>query len=189
MPMLQGTLMHVGERGWQFLRKAGTIILGISIILWAMTMYPKVPQSQLQGLNADEAHNARLSYSLSGRIGHAIEPVMRPIGFDWKTSTALIGAVAAKEVFVAQLGIVHSLGETASDSQSLREVLRQEYTPLQAFCIMLFCLVSLPCMATLTTTWKESGSWRWAAVQLIGLTLLAYVLTLVVYQVGNLISR
>ena len=185
LPTLKGTLIHVGTRGWQFLRKAGTIILGISIILWAMTMYPRVPQSQLQGLDENQAHNVRLSYSLSGRLGHAIEPVMRPIGFDWKTCTAMIGAIAAKEVFVAQLGIVHSLGETEEQSQPLREALRKEYTPLQAFCIMLFCLVSVPCMATFTTIWKESGSWKWAAIQLIGLTLLAYLLTLVVFQLGS----
>jgi ferrous iron transport protein B len=185
LPTPKGTLIHVGQRGWQFLRKAGTIILGISIVLWAMTTYPRVPQSQLAGLNENQVHSARLSYSLSGRIGHALEPVARPIGFDWKTTTAMIGAVAAKEVFVAQLGIVHSLGETDEQSQSLRDVLRQEYTPLQAFCIMLFCLVSLPCMATFTAVWKESGSWRWAVAQLVGLTLLAYLLTLVVYQVGT----
>jgi ferrous iron transport protein B len=188
LPTLKGTLIHVGERGWQFLRKAGTIILGLSIVLWAMTTYPRAPRSQLQGLDDSQARNVRLSYSLSGRLGHAIEPIMKPIGFDWKTSTAMIGAVAAKEVFVAQLGIVHSLGETDEQSQSLREALRREYTPLQAFCIMLFCLVSLPCMATLTTVWRESGSWRWAAAQLIGLTLLAYALTFMVFQAGTLLG-
>ncbi len=185
LPTPKDTLLHVGQRGWQFLRKAGTIILGVSILLWAMTMYPQAPQDRLRGLDEKQARNVRLSYSLSGRLGHAIEPVMRHVGFDWKTSTAMIGAVAAKEVFVAQLGIVHSLGETNEESDSLRDVLRREYTPLQAFCIMLFCLVSLPCMATLITVWKESGSWRWAAAQLVGLTLLAYMLTFVVYQVGT----
>lgn len=185
MPMLKGTLIHVGERGWQFLRKAGTIILGISIILWAMTLYPRVPQTQLQGLDENQAHNARLSYSLSGRLGHALEPVMRPIGLDWKTCTAMIGAIAAKEVFVAQLGIVHSLGETDEESEPLRNVLRREYTPLQAFCIMLFCLISLPCMATLTTIWKESGSWKWAVAQFAGLTFVAYIVTFVIFQVGT----
>ena len=184
MPTLRGTLTHVGERGWQFVRKAGTIILGISILLWAMTTYPQPPESQLAGMDANQAQNARLAYSISGRIGRAIEPVMRPIGFDWKTNTALLGAVAAKEVFVAQLGIIHSLGEADEESQSLRAALRREYSPLQAFCIMLFCLVSLPCAATLAAVWRESGSWRWAAAQLVGLTLLAYVLTLAVYQIG-----
>ncbi len=185
LPTPKDTLIHVGQRGWQFLRKAGTIILGVSILLWAMTMYPQAPQERLRGLGEKQARNVRLSYSLSGRLGQAIEPVMRHVGFDWKTSTAIIGAVAAKEVFVAQLGIVHSLGETDEESDSLRDVLRREYSPLQAFCIMLFCLVSLPCMATLVTVWKESGSWRWAAAQLVGLTLLAYMLTFIVYQVGT----
>jgi ferrous iron transport protein B len=97
----------------------------------------------------------------------------------------MIGAFAAKEVFVAQLGIVHSLGETDAESEPLRDVLRREYTPLQAFCIMLFCLISAPCMATLAATRKESGSWKWAALQLVGLTLLAYVITLAVYQAGT----
>ncbi|MEN6405360.1 MAG: ferrous iron transport protein B [Thermoguttaceae bacterium] len=182
MPTLKSTLLHVGERGWQFLRKAGTLILAVSALLWVLTAYPRPPAEMLKGLDAHQSHSVRLSYSAAGRLGHALEPVMRPIGFDWKTNTALIGAVAAKEVFVAQLGIVHSLGE--GDSHSLREALRHEYTPLQAFCIMLFCLISLPCSATLITVARESGSWRWAAAQLVGLTALAYVLTFLVYHVG-----
>ncbi len=188
MPTLKGTLLHVWQRGWQFLRKAGTIILGISIILWVMTMYPRVPASQLEGLDENQAHSATLSYSISGRLGHTLEPLMRPVGFDWKTCTALIGAVAAKEVFVAQLGIVHSLGSTEEQSEPLRDVLQREYSPLQAFCIMLFCLVSVPCMATFTAVWKESGSWRWAVMQLVGLTLLAYTLTFLVYQGGTMLG-
>ncbi len=187
LPTLKGTLLHVWQRGWQFLRKAGTIILGISVILWAMTMYPRVPASQLEGLDENQAHSATLSFSISGRLGHALEPLMRPVGFDWKTCTALIGAVAAKEVFVAQLGIVHSLGSTEEQSEPLRDVLQREYSPLQAFCIMLFCLVSVPCMATFTAVWKESGTWKWAVAQLVGLTLLAYALTFLVYQGGTML--
>ena len=188
MPTLKGTLIHMWERGWLFLRKAGTIIVGISVLLWAMTSYPKPPESRLRDLDENQARNVELSHSLAGRIGHLLEPVMRPIGFDWKTSTAMIGAFAAKEVFVAQLGIVHSLGETDQQSEPLRDVLRREYTPLQAFCIMLFCLVSVPCMVTIATTWKETGSWKWPLLQLAGLTLLAYVVTLIVYQVGGLLG-
>lgn len=188
MPTLKGTLIHMWERGWMFLRKAGTVIVGISVLLWALTSYPKPPEAALQGLTEEEAQNAALSYSVAGRIGHAVEPVMRPVGFDWKTSTAMIGAFAAKEVFVAQLGIVHSLGEADEESETLREVLKREYTALQAFCIMLFCLISVPCMVTVATTWKESGSWKWAALQIVGLTLLAYIITLAVYQVGRLFA-
>jgi len=188
MPTVRGTLIHMWERAWLFLRKAGTIIVGISILLWAMTSYPKAPQAELAGLDAEEAQKAELSYSVAGRIGHALEPVMKPIGFDWKTSTAMIGAFAAKEVFVAQLGIVHAVGEAGEESQSLRAALRAEYTPLQAFCIMLFCLISVPCMVTIAVTWRESGSWKWPALQLGGLTGLAYVITLAVYQLGSLLA-
>ncbi len=188
MPTVRGTLIHMWERAWLFLRKAGTIIVGISILLWAMTSYPKAPQTELAGLDAEQAQQVELTYSVAGRIGHALEPVMKPIGFDWKTSTAMIGAFAAKEVFVAQLGIVHSVGEADEESQPLRAALQEEYTPLQAFCIMLFCLISVPCMVTIAVTWRESGSWRWATLQLCGLTVLAYVVTLMVYQVGRLVT-
>ena len=187
MPTLRGTLIHMWERGWLFLRKAGTIIVGISVLLWAMTSYPKPPESRLEGLDANQARNVELSYSVAGRIGHVLEPIMRPIGFDWKTSTAMVGAFAAKEVFVAQLGIVHSLGEADEEPEPLRAVLQREYTPLQAFCIMLFCLISVPCMVTIAVTWKETGSWKWPALQLAGLTALAYLVTLVVHQFGGLL--
>ena len=186
MPTIRGTLIHMWERGWLFVRKAGTVIVGVSIVLWVLTSYPKPPEGRLEGLSEEQAANVTLSHSVAGRIGHALEPVMKPVGFDWKTTTAMIGAFAAKEIFVAQLGIVHSLGEADEESEPLREVLRREYTPLQAFCIMLFCLISVPCMVTVATTWKESGSWRWPALQLVGLTVLAYVITLIVYQVGAL---
>ena len=95
--------------------------------------------------------------------------------------------MAAKEVFVAQMGIVYSIGETGESSLTLREKLANNYSPLQGFCIMLFCLISAPCMATLVMCKRETGSWRWALFQFSGLTALAYVITLVVYQVGSLI--
>ena len=100
----------------------------------------------------------------------------------------MIGAFAAKEVFVAQLGIVNAVGEAGEESQPLRAALQEQYTPLQAFCIMLFCLISVPCMVTVVTAWKETGSWKWPALQVGGLTALAYLLTFVVYQVGHLVT-
>ena len=186
MPTLKGILIHMWVRSWMFLRKAGTIIVAISILLWVMMSYPKAPESRLEGLGENRAANVELSYSLAGRIGHALVPVMQPVGFDWRTTTAMIGAFAAKEVFVAQLGIIHSLGEADEESEPLREVLRREYSPLQALSIMLFCLISAPCMVTIATTWRESGSIKWALLQLGGLTVLAYVVCLIVYQGGKL---
>jgi len=129
-----------------------------------------------------------MAYSVAGRIGHALEPFLRPMGFDWKIGTALIGAFAAKEVFVAQMGIVYSVGKADEKSEALREQLRSHYSPLVAFCIMLFCLISAPCMATIAVTKRESNSWKWALFQLGGLTVLAYVLTVMVFQAGSLLG-
>ena len=117
-----------------------------------------------------------------------MEPVIRPMGFDDRIGTALIGALAAKEVFVAQLGIVYSVGEADEESQTLRDKLRENYSPLQGFCIMLFCLISAPCIATLAVCKRETNSWKWALFQFGGLTVIAYIITVIVYQVGKLIG-
>ncbi len=187
MPTLKSVYLHMWQKGWLYLRKAGTIILAISIILWAAMSYPKPSAESLAGLTTEQAQQAKLAYSVIGRIGQAIEPALKPIGFDWKIGTALIGATAAKEVFVSQLGIVYAVGSADEGSQTLREKLQANYTPLTAFCIMLFCLISTPCIATIVTTGRETNSWRWALFQFFGLTALAYVITLIVYQLGSLI--
>jgi len=187
MPTLRSICIHMWQRGWMYLKKAGTIILGISIILWAAMSYPKPGQESLAGLNSEQAQQARLANSVVGRVGRAIEPVLKPLGFDWKIGTALIGASAAKEVFVSQLGIVYAIGSTEEQSQTLREKLQANYTSLTGFCIMLFCLISTPCVATVVMTRQETNSWGWALFQFGGLTALAYVITLVVYQLGSLI--
>lgn len=209
IPTLRGIVTHMWQRGWLYLKKAGTIILGISIILWALTTFPGLPDAEterfektkeaIMATQANEEERSEmlaaidneiaersLRNSIAGRVGRAMEPVISPMGFDWKIGTALIGAFAAKEVFVAQMGIVYSMGEADEESPTLRERLRADYSPLVAFCIMLFCLVSTPCMATIVMTKRESGSWKWAFFQLTGLTVLAWVLTVVVFQSGKL---
>jgi len=190
MPTLRGTLIHMWQRGWLYLRKAGTLILGVSICLWALTSYPKPPEASLQGLDAHARGAAVLRYSIAGRIGQAFEPVTQPLGFDWRVNTGLVGAFAAKEVFVAQMGIVHALGADAEEEEPepLAQALRSSYTPLQAVAIMIFCLLGFPCMATVAIMWSESGSWRWALLQWAGLTVLAYGVTLIVYQGGRLLG-
>ncbi len=184
MPTFKGMMIHMWERAGLYLKKAGTVILGISIILWALTSFPKLPDTDPQATPA-ERQSAELSHTMAGRIGHAIEPIIKPLGFDWRIGTAMIGAFAAKEVFVAQLGIVYSVGNADEESVPLRDKLRAAYTPLVGFCIMLFMLISAPCMATIAVTRRESNSWKWAMFQLGGLTAMAYALTLVVYQVGT----
>ena len=187
MPTFKGIWIHMWERGGAYLKKAGTVILAISVILWALTSFPKL-DSVDESLSAEEQQAAELAHTVAGRIGHAMEPIIRPLGFDWRIGTAMIGAFAAKEVFVAQLGIVYSVGEADEESESLREKLQQNYTPLVGLCIMLFMLISAPCMATIAVTRRESNSWGWALFQLVGLTVLAYAITLIVYQLGNLLG-
>ena len=187
LPTLKSILIHTWERAWLYLKKAGTIILGISIILWAMTTYPGTSAEKLASLNSDEARQEmQLANSAIGHVGHWLEPVLKPMGFDWRIGTAMVGAFAAKEVFVAQMGIVYSLGEADEESVPLRDKLRNRYNPLIGFCIMLFCLISAPCMATIAVTKRETNSWRWALFQLTGLTVLAWVITVAVFQVGSI---
>jgi ferrous iron transport protein B len=198
LPTLKGVLIHMWERGGLYLKKAGTVILGISIILWGLTSYPKTdfppggsgstPTAPAVATTPEEQQSIALANTIAGRIGHAMEPLIKPLGFDWRIGTAMIGAFAAKEVFVAQLGIVFAVGEADEESVPLRDQLKANYSPLTGFCIMLFMLISAPCMATIAVTRRESNSWRWALFQLGGMTLLAYVLTLIVYQVGLLLG-
>lgn len=187
-PTLRGVLIHMGERGWLYVRKAGTIILSISVVLWALTSFPRLPAVATQGMPADERAAAELAHSAAGRLGHALEPVLRPMGFDWRIGTAMIGAFAAKEVFVAQLGIVFAVGDTTAHADSLRSRLRAAYSPLSGFCMMLFMLIGLPCVATVAASRRESGGWGWALLQLGGLTVLAWAITTAVYQVGRLVG-
>ena len=188
MPTLKSVCLHMWQRGWMYLRKAGTIILALSIILWAAMSYPKPSAETTTALNPEQAQQKQLEHSVIGRVGQVIEPAIKPLGFDWKIGTALIGATVAKEVFVSQLAIVYAVGSADEQSQSLREKLQDNYTPLTGFCIMLFCLISTPCVATVAMTRQETHSWLWALFQFAFLTALAYVITLAVYQVGASLS-
>ena len=184
LPTLKSLTIHMWQRGWMYLRKAGTIILAISILLWFASSYPKPSKELLAGLDAEQIRQTELEHSVIGRLGRVIEPIIKPLGFDWKIGTALIGATAAKEVFVSQLAIIYAVGSSDEGTTTLREHLQSNYTPLTGFCIMLFCLIYAPCVATVAMTKQETHSWRWAFFQFFGLTVLAYILTLLVYQFG-----
>lgn len=197
VPTLRAVFKKITERAWIYLRKAGTIILGVSILLWFMTAYPKKDVYDVDAqvaagtveLSETEIKMARggedLHYSVAGRIGKAMEPFIEPMGFDWKLGTSMIGAFAAKEVFVAQMGIVYSMGAIDEENEDLRDQLARDYSPLVGFSLMLFLLIATPCMATFAVTKRESGSWKWAFVQLGGLTGVAYLISTLVYQIGR----
>jgi ferrous iron transport protein B len=185
MPTPRAVAIHMWERSWLYLRKAGTLILGASVVMWALVSYP-VASGLPDDMTESERRAAQLERSAAGRAGKAMEPVLQPMGFDWKIGTALVGAFAAKEVFVAQLGIVNAVGDDCGENRTLREKLAAQYSPLAGFCMMLFTLIGFPCVATVAAVRAESGRWGWALAQLSGLTLLAWIVTVLVFQAGRL---
>ena len=189
LPTAVSILLHTWQRGWMYVRKAGTIILMIAVIMWALTSFPKPPAGALPEASPDARQRAALRYSVAGRVGRGLEPATRPLGFDWRINTGLIGAFAAKEIFVAQMGIVFALGEEVkAGDETLHAALRRAYSPLQGIAVMVFCLLGFPCMATVAVMWRESGSWKWVVLQWLMLTGLAYLGALTVYQVGSLLG-
>jgi ferrous iron transport protein B len=288
VPTARGVVLHMWRQAWLYLRKAGTIILGVSLVMWALTTFPRRPpgadgagaeavrraaaaaeqdlvgelgggagaEARLARAAADveavraafaaaaaraaatgadgyeeplrehdrrlraaretdpaayaaavrlvdevrgpaaarrrrlerERQAAALRYSAAGRLGRALEPAVRPLGFDWRIATALLGSFTAKEVFVAQMGIVFSVGSDEEGRDRLRRRLREAYSPLVGLSVLLFCLISAPCSATLAATRQESGSWRWPLLQFAGLSVLAYLVSLLVYQGGLLLG-
>jgi len=202
-PILKTVLQTVAGKGWVFVREAGTIILAISILLWFLAYFPKDDEISVQAAQrieagADEAEiaqweaGAQLEQSYIGRLGHAIEPVIAPLGYDWKTGVGLLASFAAREVLVSTLGVVYSVGEADEESVSLRERMRADrrpdgspvHTPLTSISLMVFFVLACQCMSTLAVVKRETNSWRWPLFMLVYMTSLAYVASLAVYQGG-----
>jgi ferrous iron transport protein B len=209
-PTVRSLATHTFERGWQYVQKAGTIILAIVVLLWAAKTWPGLPADQVdafaherqtvQAAAGDPAavrsqlaqidireHRAQLTNSAIGRVGRFVAPVLQPAGFDWKIATAMLGALAVKEAFIGQMGVIYAVGDgdDAGQNGSLRQNLARDYSPLQGLALMLFVLIASPCMATVAVTARESGSWKWAALQWGYLTVLAWVVACGVFQVGH----
>lgn len=190
-PQWSYVFRHIGERAWAFVRKAGTLILGLSILLWALSTYPKSPQ--------DETDADALAHSAIGRIGAVIEPVVSPLGFDGRTGTAILTSFAAREVFNTSMAILFRVEETDNEEET-RGVLRQRlaeatwpdgrplFTPLSMVSLLVFYIYALQCLPTVAVVARESGSWRWALGQLAFMTAFAWVASLLVYQGGKLLG-
>ncbi len=185
-PSLRNVLMEMLGRAYLFLRKAGTIILGLSIILWCLSTYPKAPETATSA----EA----VAQSFSGRVGHAIEPVIAPLGFDWRIGIGLVASFAAREVFVSSLAVVFSVNQDDDDGvKPLRDELlaatwpngAQLFTPLVCFSLMVFYVFAMQCMSTVVIVKRETNSWRWPLFQIGYMTGTAYLLTLIIYQAGS----
>ena len=229
MPTFKGLFIHTWERTWQYIRKAGTIILSLSIILWAMMTFPGLPQKSLQdfenqrqtilgstpasvvqelekttaesgfsveaqSLN-DQLKNlayreaeAGLRHSVAGRLGTTLETVSRWAGFDWRTNIALIGGFAAKEVVVSTLGTAYSLGEVDPETGgSLSETLAGDpnWSPLIAIGLIVFTMFYSPCFVSVVCISREAGTWKWGVFAMLFNTALAFILAVVIFQIGT----
>ena len=231
LPTFKGLAIHTWERTWQYIKKAGTVILGISVILWALMTFPGISESerqqfeqarerimaaaslgvsqdleyieknsisdetkeikaQLTEINFKEAETA-LRYSVAGRVGSALETFSRWAGFDWRTNIALVGGFAAKEVVVSTLGTAYSLGEVdpeASKSLSATLVNAPGWRPLAAMSLIIFTIFYAPCFVTVICIIREAGSWKWGVFAMVFNTLLAFTLSVIVYQVGSVMG-
>lgn len=175
MPTARSIFRHTWEKGVQYLQKMGGIIMIASIVIWFLGYFPRH--------NAYDTVAMQQEHSYIGKIGQAIEPVIEPLGFDWKLGIGLLSGVGAKELVVSTLGVLY-VNNPETDPMTLAE--RIPITPLIAFCYMLFVLLYFPCLATLVAIRQESGSWKWALFAATYTTVLAWVLTFVVYQIGGL---
>ncbi|WP_207259713.1 ferrous iron transport protein B [Desulfovibrio sp. Huiquan2017] len=202
MPTLQGVLIHTWERTWEYAKKAGTVILGISILIWAMMTFPELPadrvaqyeaqraaaqsEEQIATIDNTEAEEA-IRHTYAGRIGTALEPISELAGFNWRVNIALTGGFAAKEVIVSTLGTAYSLGEVdAEEAQPLsdRLVADPDFSAATAIALIIFTMLYAPCFVTVVTMARES-SWRWAAFSVVGSTGLAYVMAVIGFNVAK----
>ena len=216
IPSMRSVARHMWEKATQYLRKMGTVILFASVLIWAASYFPIQTEysrdydSEITAINNDSnipdnvkdslisrveiAHMAeRHENSYMGRIGHAIEPVIAPLGFNWQVGCALLTGFAAKEVVVSTLAVLaHSPEEDLSTS--LRKLKYTQgakkgenvFSPLVALSLMVFILLYFPCTATITAIGREAG-WRWAIFSAIYTTSIAYILSLAIYQIGKLL--
>jgi len=221
MPTLRNTTIHMWHKGSQYLKKMGTVILFASILIWTMGYYPRnVEYSRDYGAllaqaEADPALSAsqkaerseqlslaqeeeRQEQSYIGKMGRFIEPVISPLGFDWKIGMSIITGMAAKEIVVSSMGVLYQAGMNADEnSQSLKEKLQEQtypagpkagqkvFSPLVAFGLMVFVLIYFPCVAVVAAIRKEA-SWKWAAFTSVYTTAIAWIAAFAVYQIGSL---
>ena len=215
-PSISGTLRMMWRRALMFLREAGSGILVFTILLWALLSFPRPaqvdqppppaaaihqqitekPAIDAAAAPAPAAGPSAIEQSYGGRLGKAIEPLLRPLGFDWKIGVGLIGAFAAREVFVSTLGLVYGIGDADENTTPLRDKIRQErsadgaaaYSPLMGLSLMVFFALSCQCMSTLMVVYRETRTLRWPLFMFGYMTTLAYVASFLVYQGGRLLG-
>lgn len=179
------TLFHIiYERAGLFLKRAGTFILAVSIVLWFLASYPKIENA---------SPSTQLENSFAGKVGKFIEPAIKPLGFDWKIGIGLVTSVLQREVFVSTIGTIYNMND--SKNIPLSEKIRTEinvttgepsFTILTAICILVYYALSLQCLSTVSVVRRETNSWKWPAIQFFYMTSLAYLMTFITYRIGIL---
>lgn len=211
LPSLRSVLTMMWLRAGSFLREAGSVILAFTVAMWVLLSYPKADASTLQHTRTPPDASSetsqvdpgaaqaayQLEQSFGGRLGKGLEPVIEPLGFDWKIGVGIVGAFAAREVFVSTMGLVYGLGEVGDEEVApLRDRMRAEmradgrpvYTPLVGLSLMVFFALACQCMSTLAVVRRETRSWRWPAFLFAYMTALAWVASFAVYQGGRLLG-
>jgi len=236
LPNLRNVLQSMFNNGWEFLKRAGTVILAISIILWALTAFPRQTDVTSPGISQnqiapgeqeavsnittgdescgcqlpdqmqiaeqekkaeEEKQGLALRNSYAGQLGHLIEPVIEPLGFDWKIGVALIASFAAREVLVSTLSIIYNTGKDSNEeSEGLISAVRDAkkddgtpaWTPLTAVTLMVFFVLAMQCMSTVAIVRRETNSWSWAIFMVVYMTILAYAAAFLTYQGGRLLG-
>ncbi|MCP4652027.1 MAG: ferrous iron transport protein B [Candidatus Omnitrophica bacterium] len=186
LPALKGLLIHVWDMVSAYLKKAGTIIFVACVAIWFLSNFP----------HNHDIKSKQLEQSYAGKIGKAITPVFEPLGFaDWRTSVALIGGFGAKEVIIATLGTVHSVGDNESGEAlrvKLQNAIDQEgrklFTKLSVYSLMVFILLYMPCAAVIAVIKRETGSWRWSIFAVFYTTVVAWMFSFIIYQGGLLLG-
>jgi ferrous iron transport protein B len=209
LPNFRTVFQNMFTRAGLFLKRAGTVILAISIILWALTAFPRNAEVQIQESNVQtqivnnaeqtpiDNSGAKLRNSYAGQLGHLIEPVIDPLGFDWKIGVALIASFAAREVLVSTLSIIYNVGDDSNEeSESLMQAVRDAkkddgspaWTPLTALTLMVFFVLAMQCMSTVAVVRRENNSWMWALFMVFYMTGLAYLAAFLTYQGGRFLG-
>jgi ferrous iron transport protein B len=192
VPTIKGLMIKMWERGWMYLKKAGTIIVLISVIIWAGFTFPihKAPEGKV--ISEEKLAAVQMEQSYAGRFGRLIEPLVKPIGMDWRSGIALTAGIAAKEVVVSTFGTIYSLGEVdPEESETLKEAMQRDpsWSPLKAIAFLMFCLIYLPCFVAMAVFYRESGSKiKWTLFLVFWTTVMAWGAAFIVYQGGMLLG-
>ena len=198
IPTIRSVLIHMWEKGKHYVQKMGGVVLVFSILLWFLGAYPKNTFTGMQGDSerietiSRQQEPGALAHTYIGRFGRSIEPVFRPLGFDWKMSVSLITGFVAKEIVVSSMGVLYNAGqeetEISEESTALRHALKANYSPLQGFAFLLFVLLYTPCLVALLTMVRELKSVKWSVFGVSYQVMLAWIVAFVTYQGGLLLG-